>query len=206
MFALALPILAACSASSQETTERQYIAKNFAELIDEDLGSPLLQEFDREILERAKATGRIEQSDYDEAYGRFEQCMSASGEPVKLKKFNNGLYRVDTTPLSPGESLESAMDVVAQCSSGTVAHIANLYGIQQGNPKLLANAYQVVYECMEAKGLVDSDFSLKEFTKVMDEPGPPGVPLSARLPFNPYADEAQECFISGNMTVFKASS
>ncbi|MEZ2390555.1 hypothetical protein AB6813_13590 [bacterium RCC_150] len=204
--ALALPILAGCSISSQQTKERQYIANSFAELIDQALAGPFLQEFDREILQRAKATGRIDQGDYDEAYGRFERCMSASGEPVSLKKFRNGLYRVDTTPLSPGESLDSAMDVVTECSKGTIFHIANLYGIQQGNPKLLADPSQIVFECMEAKGLVTGDFSLKEFAEAVGTPGQPGVPLEKRLPFDPYADEAQACFLGGNMTITKASS
>ncbi len=206
MIASALFAVAACSTGGYDNPERKYIAKNFRELIERDLESPFLQEFDRSVLERAKETGRIEQSDYDEAHSRFEQCMRTSGEPVTLKKFGNGLYRVDTTPLSPDESLQAAGNVYIECAKGTIFHIANLYGIQQANPKLLANPDQIAYECLEAKGLVTPDFSLEEFTKAMTEPGSPGQSTQDRVPFDLYEDEAQACLVGANMNYGKASS
>lgn len=205
-FLLAVSALAACSSDSQSKPETQYIANNFREIIDEALTRPYLQEFDRAVLERAKEAGRIEQSDYDEAYSRFEQCMRSNGEPVTLRKLSNGPYRVVTTPLSPGETLESAMEVVTECERGTILHLADLYGIQQGNPKLLANPDQIAYECLEAKGLLTSEFSLEEFTEIMTKPGPPGVPLEERLPFDPYADEPQACLVGANMSYSKPPS
>lgn len=204
--AAALPAVAACSGVNQAQEERQFIANSFGEVIDNALGNPHLQEFDREVLERAKKTGRIEQADYDEAYDRFRQCMEASGEPVKLKKFSNGLYRVDTTPLSEGESLDSAMEVVTECSDGTIAFIADLYGVQQGNPKLLANPNKIAYECLETKGLVGPEFSLEAFTDALSKPGEPGVRTQDRVPFDLYGDEAQGCLIGANMTYSKAMS
>ncbi|MCA4134903.1 hypothetical protein [Arthrobacter sp. M4] len=202
MLAFVTPTIAACS-DNTNGPERVYIANNFGELIEESLSGPFLQEFDRGVLERAKVAGRIEQADYDEAYSRFEQCMRAVDEPVTLKKLSNGLYKVETTPLSPGESLDSAMDKVTECSKGTTFHIAGLYGIQQGNPKLLANPDQVAYECLEAKGLVSSDFSLEEFTEAMTKPGNPGQSTQDRVPFDLYEDEAQACLVGANMSYSK---
>lgn len=184
----------------------RHIADNFAELIDQALTSPRLQEFEREVLKRAKETGRIEQADYDEAYDRFAKCMEVGGEPVKLKKFGNGLYKVDTTPLSEGETLESARAVVDACSAGTLNHLAALYGTQQGNPKLLANPYEIAYECLEVKGIVSSDFAFEEFTDVLRSPGREGSSLDERMPFDIYGDEAQACFVGAGLFYTKARS
>lgn len=116
-----LPFVAACSGGDQEGAERRHIANNFSELIVAALDDLLLQDFDKDVLERAKASGRIGQADYDEAFSRFAQCMLISEEPVTLKKFSNGLYRVDTTPLSDGESLDAALSVFTKCQIGTTA-------------------------------------------------------------------------------------
>jgi hypothetical protein len=183
-----------------------HIADNFAELVDQALTSPRLEEFEREVLERAKKAGRIEQADYDEAYARFATCMEVGGEPVKLKKFGNGLYKVDTTPLSEGETLESAIAVLDACSAGTVNHLAALYGTQQGNPRLLANPYEVAYECLEAKGIVASDFPFEEFAEVLRTPGSEGGSLDDRMPFDIYADEADACFVGASIFNTKATS
>lgn len=75
-FLLAVSALAACSSDSQSKPETQYIANNFREIIDEALTRPYLQEFDRAVLERAKEAGRIEQSDYDEAYSRSNNACA----------------------------------------------------------------------------------------------------------------------------------
>lgn len=199
-----LPLIAACSGGDQSASERRHIANNFSELIDRALGDPTLQEFDREVLNRAKATGRIEQADYDEAYSRFGRCMATSGKPVTLTKLSNGLYRIENTPLSEEESVQSAMSIVTACEAGTTNEIGELYGIQQGNPELLANPYEIAHNCLASKGLVDSNFSHEDLRKIMGSLGPPGVPLEDRLPFDPYSAEAQACFVGANMALGRA--
>ncbi|MFJ6230218.1 hypothetical protein ACIQF8_09540 [Pseudarthrobacter sp. NPDC092184] len=200
-----LPMIAACSGSDQGNSERRVIAENFSELVSTALGDPNLQEFDREVLERAERTGRIEQADYDEAYSRFAQCMETSGEPVNLTKLSNGLYRVENAPLSDGETIESAMSTVTTCSEGTISRLGELYSIQQGNPELLANPYEIAYKCLESKGLVDSDLPLEEFQKAFRSEGDGESSLEERMPFDPYGDEAQACFAGANMSIGKAS-
>ncbi|MFE4195857.1 hypothetical protein ACFRJ9_08325 [Paenarthrobacter sp. NPDC056912] len=170
------------------------------------LNDPTLQEFDRDVLERAKVSGRIEQADYDEAYSRFAQCMATSGKPVTLKKLSNGLYRIENTPLADGESVQTAMSIVTQCEKGTTNEVGELYGIQQGNPELLANPYEIAHKCLEAEGIVDSTFSHEDLRKIMGSPGSPGSTLEDRLPFDPYSDEAQACFVGANMALGKETS
>lgn len=203
--ACVLPMVAACSGDGQASSERRVIAQSFSELVSTALADPRLQDFDREVLERAERTGRIEQADYDEAYSRFAQCMETSGEPVTLTKLSNGLYRVANTPLAEGETVESAMSIVTKCSEGTTSRLGELYSIQQGNPELLANPYEIAYKCLELKGLVDSGLPLEEFQKTFSSPGDKESPLQSRLPFDPYNDDAQACFVGANMTIAKAS-
>jgi hypothetical protein len=204
LIACVLPLITSCSGGNQGISERRHIANNFSELIVTALDNPLLQDFDRDVLERARVSGRIEQADYDEAYSRFEECTASAGEPVKLTKLSNGLYRVETTPLAEGESLESAVSIVNKCQMGTTSVLAALYGIQQGNPELLADPYEIAQKCLVAKGLADSSFSHEDLSKIMGSPGPAGVPLEERLPFDPYSDEAQACFVGANIAMVKA--
>jgi hypothetical protein len=199
-----LPVVSACS-GDQGSSERRRIAEDFSELVSTALADPNLQEFDREVLERAKTTGRIEQADYDEAYSRFAQCMETSGKPVVLTKLNNGLYQVENTPLSEVETIESAMSIVNKCSEGTTNRLGELYSIQQGNPELLSNPYEIAYRCLESKGILDSQVPLAEFQKTLSSAGSEGSSLEDRLPFDPYSDEAQACFVGANMTIAKAA-
>lgn len=131
--------------------------------------------------------------------------MATSGKPVTLTKLSNGLYKIENTPLSEGETIQLAMSIVTACEAGTTNEIGELYGIQQGNPELLANPYEIAHSCLAAKGVVDSNFSHEDLRKIMGSPGNPGSTLEDRLPFDPYSDEAQACFVGANMALGKAS-
>lgn len=191
--------MAACSGGDQGSSERRHIANNFPEVIVTALDDPLLQDLDRDVLERAKASGRIAQADYDESFSRFAQCMLTSGKPVKLSKVSNVLYQVENAPVPEGETTQSIMAIVTRCQQGTVGSIAGLYSIQQGNPELLANPYEVVHKCLQTKGMVDSDYSHEELRKAMSSPRGQEADLEDLLSFDPYGDEAQACFLGANM-------
>ncbi|MCA4131277.1 hypothetical protein [Arthrobacter sp. M4] len=201
----ALPACSSGGPGEPWKVQGRHVANNFTEIVEESLSAPNLEEFDRGVLERAKETGRLEQADYDEAYRRFADCMEFSGEPVKLKKLSNGLYRMDTTPLSPGETLESAVAVVDKCSNGTINHIASLFGTQQGNPELLLNPYEIAYKCLESKDLVGSSLTFEKFAEVFNSPDSKGA-WSESLGFDVFDDEAQACFIGANITLVGSGS
>ncbi len=205
---IALTVTTGCSKDSAESpwrTQGKHLAGSFRDHIDEALRNPLIQDFERGVLERARESGRIEQADYDEAYSRYSQCMEAVGKPVRLKKLSNGLYRVDPSPKSDAESVEAYMQVENSCSKPTILFIANLYGIQQGNPKLLANPYEIAYRCLEAKSLLTPAFSFEEFVGQFQGPGSNGSKLD-NLPFDAFDDEAQACFLGANMVIGKSGS
>lgn len=200
-----LPLVASCSGGDQGSSERRHIANNFSDLVITALNDPNLEEFDTDVLRRAKDSGRIDQADYDEAYSRFGNCMADSGKPITLTRLSNGLYRVENTPLSDGESIQSAMSIVTRCAQGTTNVISELYGIQQGNPELLTNPYEIAHKCLETKGLVDASFSFDDLRKAIGSEVSGGNALKDRVPFDPYGDEAQACFVGANMTIVKAT-
>ncbi|MFJ4267868.1 hypothetical protein ACIPY1_15020 [Paenarthrobacter nicotinovorans] len=196
--ACVLVLTAACTDPKQGNDEPEHIANNFTDLVITALNDPALEEFDRDVLQRAKDSGRVEQADYDEAYRRFAHCLAMSAKPVGLTRLSNGLYRVKNTPLSDGESIEFAMSVVTKCQRGTTNEIGELYGIQQGNPDLLADPFKVSHKCLHDKGMIDSSFSTEDLRKSI---APEGSRPSANLPFDANGDEAQACFIGANMTI-----
>lgn len=206
LIACLLPFIAGCSGSAEASTESEHIAEDFSELVNTALEDQDLQDFDRAVLERAKDTGRIQQADYDEAYGRFAGCMDQAGEPVALTKLSNGLYQEKPSPLSEGENLESVFLIMDACSAGTTRVIGNLYNIQQGNPELLADPYEVAHNCLQAEGLADAQYSLEDLRKTIGSPGGFGKALEDRLPFDPYSNEAQACFVGANMAIAKAAT
>lgn len=201
-----LPCLAACSGGAYASSTTAHIADDFSDLVTVALDDTSLQDFDREVLQRAKSAGHIEQADYDEAFDRFAQCMERAGQPVTLTKLSNGLYQEKPSALSEGETLEVALSVLDECSAGTTAVISNLYDIQLGNPELLADAYAVAHSCLDAEGLVDSEFTLEELRKTVGSSGPLGDTLEDRLPFDPYSHDAQACFVGANMAITKAAT
>ncbi|MEA5453685.1 hypothetical protein SPF06_03025 [Sinomonas sp. JGH33] len=192
---LAIAALAGCAANKPEFTPPRKLAGSFEELVDQTLALPGINDFEREVYRRAKETGRIAQADYDEAYSMLSACLSEGGEPIMLRRLKNGIYRIQTTPLSPGESLEQAMDVVSACQRTTTGYIPELFKIQQINPELIGDSIEAEYRCLEQSGLIREEYSLEEFRKSQHEPPPPGKRSTDDMPFDFYSDEAQSCLL-----------
>jgi len=192
---LVLLALAACTADNSGPESSRKLAGSFEELLDQRLSLPDLNDFEREVYTRAKETGQISQADYDEAYSRFTACMAEGGEPITLQKLKNGVYRIKTTPLDPGESLEQAMDVVSACQKTTTGFIPELFQIQQVNPDLLGDSFEAEYRCLERSGLIPESYSLEKYKKSQLEQPPPGKRSTDDMPFDFQADEVQSCLL-----------
>lgn len=191
--ALCLLTLTSCTAGQPEQGPPRKLAESFSELLDQRLSLPRINDFEREVYERAKKTGRIEQADYDEAYSRFASCMSEGGKPIKLRKLKSGLYRITNAPLDPGETTEHAMTIVSACQDVTTGFIPELFQIQQVNPQLIGDGFEVTYRCLERAGLVPDGYSLDQFKKSQREAPPPGKRSTDEMPFDFESDEVQSC-------------
>ena len=97
------------------------------------------------------------------------------------------------------------MAVVTKCTQGTTSALGELFSIQQGNPELLADPYEVAYKCLMKEGDIGSTFSLDDFKNAMRSSKAEETPFEDRVPFDPYNDRAQTCFLGANMTIGKAS-
>ncbi|WP_415856849.1 hypothetical protein [Sinomonas sp. G460-2] len=192
---LAVATLAGCTAGTPDRTPPRKLAGSFEELLDRTLARPGINDFERGVYQRAKETGRIAQADYGEAYSRLSTCASEGGEPITLRRLKNGIYRVRTTPLSPGKSLDQAMDVVAACMKTTTGFIPELFQIQQINPDLLGDSFEAEYHCLERSGLIPEGYSVEKYRKSQLEEPPLGKRSTDDMPFDFESDEVQSCLL-----------
>ncbi|MEA5453688.1 hypothetical protein SPF06_03040 [Sinomonas sp. JGH33] len=192
---LTVVALAGCVSVTPDQTPPRKIAGSFDELLDHRLSLPDLNDFEREVYQRAKESGRISQADHDEAYSRLSACMTESGKPITLRKLKNGLYRITSTPLDPNESTEHAIAIISSCEDSTTGFIPELFQIQQVNPELIGDSFEVTYRCLERAGLVPDGYSLERFKKAQLEPPPPGKRSTDDLPFDLNSEDFQACEI-----------
>lgn len=190
-----------CSATESQPRPTGKFADSFAELLDLKLSHSDLNDFEREVYLRAKEVGRIAQADYDEAYARFSECMTAGGKPVELRRLKNGLYHEKLAPVNSGESTEQVMMVVSSCQKSTTGYLPEMFRIQQGNPELLWNSDEVAYRCLERSGLVPEGYSLEEYTKTMQNPNPGGGSRLKNMPFDFKSDDVQACLVGAGISL-----
>lgn len=200
-FGAAVLALSSCGTGGPHPRATGKFAGSFGELLDLKLSQSDLNDFEREAYLRAKETGRIAQADYDEAYARYSECMTAGGKRVELSKLKNGLYREKLAPLRSDESTEEAMTVVSSCQRSTTGYLPEMFGIQQGNPELLWNSDEVAYRCLERSGLVPDGYSLEKYANTMQNPKPGGGSRLNDMPFDFKSDDVQACLVGAGISM-----
>lgn len=193
-------VLSGCGTQSSGSPPRR-LAESFSELIDSYLSHPASNDFEREVFERARATGRIDQADYDEAFSRYTHCMASGGKPITIKRLPNGLYWEGNVTVYPGESSEQVENLALNCARTSKGFIPEAYGIQQENRELTGDPFEVAYRCLERSDLVPPGYSAKQFAKGFREPKVGGGSSLDDMPFDFKSDEVQACLVGANMSV-----
>jgi hypothetical protein len=191
-------VLGACSGTPDgdgpavpTVTPGARLADSLVTLFQRALERPDLSDFERDVLTRAAATGRIDPADYEEAHLREARCMRDAGYELTYTKRSNGLYLTD--PIigepSPGAAWEQSLI----CSEGVLIRIESLFGVQQNNPDLLADNREVIVRCLVKAGLVPSSYGVEDFERDFFEPSD-----DSDLPVDPGTDIiANDCFLAG---------
>ena len=165
---------------------------------DQYLAKDTLSQFERDVLQRAKKTGRISAEDYEAAHDKQAACMAESGWQEQTRKLSNGLYR--TTGVTPVPSTDAEvnkyMEASNTCSKGTSKIIESLYQLQQGNPGLLADPYETAVECLKKSSLVDDAYTGRKLQNALNGDG-----TSKGLPFDASSDAAQSCLTGAGLAV-----
>ncbi|MBT1179038.1 hypothetical protein [Bifidobacterium vespertilionis] len=196
--------LTACSTpwSGNDTGDAQSsgarIAPSMSALFDQYLTKDTLSQFERDVLQRAKKTGKISAEDYETAHGKQAACMAENGWQEQTRKLSNGLYQ--TTGVTPVPSTDAEvnkyMEASNTCSEGTSKIIESLYQLQQGNPGLLADPYETAVECLKKSNLVDNAYTGRKLENALNGDG-----TSKGLPFDATSDAAQSCFTGAGLAV-----
>ncbi|ADG73770.1 conserved hypothetical protein [Cellulomonas flavigena DSM 20109] len=173
------------------------IADSLAELLEAELALDDLSDLERDVLQRAVDTGRIEQADYDEAMARYLRCMADAGFEVDARQLLNGLYQLTHERPDgaddPGYTLEY-LETGDACATGTTRRIEAFFTLQQANPDLLADPYEVAVRCLTAARLVDGRLTARRLERLVDR----GL---AGVPFDVMSLEAQTCFHGAGLAV-----
>lgn len=135
------------------------------ELFQQQLQKPNLSDFERDVFERAVETGSIPQSDYDEAFNRYERCVSDLGYKDTWTKEANGLYRITPPPLADQEAVNRYGDLTADCADGTTMRIEAMFAQQQSNPDLNADPRAVVVQCLVKGGYVETSYTVDDLDR-----------------------------------------
>lgn len=203
--AMVAVLLAACSGgapSSQPSTSPgtgEKIAPSLVALFQQtlDRNSATLSDFERDVLTRAVANGKISALDYEEAFDRRTSCMSDAGYHDEAVKLPNGLYQL--TPKPPSDSdpkawMNAWADADKRCATGNLIIIEGLYRIQQGNSDLLADPLEVATQCLIKEGLAPATYTAEQLKDWLET-------QRAQPPFDPSGPKAQTCFSNAGIGV-----
>lgn len=174
------------------------IAPSMSALFDQYLAKDTLSQFERDVLQRAKKTGKISAEDYEAAHDKQTACLAENGWQEQARKLSNGLYQ--TTGVTPVPSTDAEvnkyMEASNTCSEGASKIIESLYQLQRGNPGLLADPYETAVECLKKSSLVDDAYTGRKLENVLNGDG-----SSKGLPFDASSDAAQSCFTGAGLAV-----
>lgn len=175
------------------------LASSYSSLIEDELASGTLTEFETQVLTRARERGTISQGDYEAAHERYRECMAAKGIIAHVTRYPNGTMH--STPPGPDErfSIDDLAAADFDCGVGTTAAIDQLYTVQQGNPGLLRDRNEAGAACLVREGLAPASFSRDDFATAFDGPGRSGTWGS--LPFDVRDERVHMCLYVAGMVI-----
>lgn len=201
---LLVALLSACSladspAASGGPKAGEKIAPSLTALFRQTLerDASTLSDFEKEVLNRAVANGKIAAIDYEDAFDRRTRCMKDAGYQDKAVKLPNGLYQLSPQVPTEGDAqkwMETWADADKRCAKGNLIIIESLYRIQQGNSDLLADPLEVAARCLVKEGLAPATYTGKELKGWLETQKP-------EPPFDPKDPKAQVCFSNAGIAI-----
>ncbi|MFY1686855.1 hypothetical protein [Plantactinospora sp. WMMB782] len=151
-------------------------------------------DFEREALDRAIRTGKIDPVDYEEAFTRYRRCAQGAGLDERYTKLPNGIYRI--TPEAGNEDVEANGELMVKCAQDAgLVSLEALYRTQVDNPELLADPKLVVVRCLVKAGLVPPDYTVQKLSAFLE-----GA-VEDMTDFDPTHPEAQKCLTAGGIAL-----
>lgn len=199
--AAGLTLLAGCSTQPSESPATgAKVAPSLTALFQQtrDERKDTLSDFEKEVLDRAIATGKIAAADYQEAVSRRTQCMVDAGYTESLETQPNGLIKIVPTVPSEGDLNawnETYFDKSMACAEGNLKVIEMLYRDQQGNPDLLSDPMDIIMNCLQSEGVPTEGFTAADLAKWVENP------KSVKLPFSLTDPLVKQCMSNGGVAI-----
>lgn len=123
-----------------------------------------LDDFERDVLNRAVKTGRIDPADYEAAHDKYLECMANAGYDEHDTKMPDGLYKSSETMDSNIDSKQWFKQSVT-CSDHTTGIIEGLFRDQQDNPERYKDPGILAAQCLMDAGIVDKTYTAAKFNE-----------------------------------------
>lgn len=140
------------------------LAGGYAEFVRQQLRDPDLSDFEREVLERAAAVGVMAQGDYEEAFRRYEACLTGRGYAISWVQEPSGIHRITGVEAGPAAAAaDPGGAAVSTCAVGTLAVVEALFGLQQNNPDLAVDPRIGALRCLRDSGYISEAYTVEDF-------------------------------------------
>ena len=122
-------------------------------------------DYEREILERAKANGGVSVTDYEQTWSRYKQCMLDKGyKEIILVKFPNGIYHEASYRGGTERQMAKYHKDVNICMAD-VGAVAQVYQMQIGNPTLFSDKNEAIVDCFRRNNLVPLTYTAQQYAQ-----------------------------------------
>ena len=171
LLAVMLSMTLLCGCGGQKSTQNRAQEKSSTERI-ESLESMFksaasrkdLDDFERDVLNRAVKTGRIDPADYETAHDKYLECMANAGYDEHDTKMPDGLYKSSET-LDPNIDSKQWFKQVTSCSAHTTDTIESLFRDQQDNPERYKDTGILAAQCLMDAGIADKTYTAAKFNE-----------------------------------------
>ena len=123
-----------------------------------------LDDFERDVLNRAVKTGRIDPADYEAAHDKYLECMANAGYDEHDTKMPDGLYKSSET-MDPNIDSKQWFKQSVTCSDHTTGIIEGLFRDQQDNPERYKDPGILAAQCLMDAGIVDKTYTATKFNE-----------------------------------------
>ena len=149
--------LAQEKSSAEHVESLESIFKSYASRED-------LDDFERDVLNRAVKTGHIDPADYEAAHDKYLECMANAGYDEHDTKMPDGLYQSSENMDSNTDSKQWFKQSVT-CSDHTTKIIEGLFRDQQDNPERYKDPGILAAQCLMDAGIVDKTYTAAKFNE-----------------------------------------
>ena len=149
--------LAQEKSSAEHVESLESIFKSYASRED-------LDDFERDVLNRAVKTGHIDPADYETAHDKYLECMANAGYDEHDTKMPDGLYKSSENMDSNTDSKQWFKQSVT-CSDHTTKIIEGLFRDQQDNPERYKDPGILAAQCLMDAGIVDKTYTAAKFNE-----------------------------------------